>query len=103
MTESGFEFLGAAPVQAESTVEFVIQQSSDEQRCFFPVPFGVAGSIAGPSENLHNWSWEVEIPQGASFMKVIWDPRGTKSMQWAYLDVFGDRLSLSETARDQKK
>jgi len=74
-------------------VNFQVVQGRDWGLRFHPSADGA--SVAGPDSE-HGSNWEAWLPAGATGFEVTWDPRGSRSLEWKPLGVFGE---LAEVPR----
>ncbi|CAK0853844.1 unnamed protein product, partial [Prorocentrum cordatum] len=73
------------------SVEFQVMEDRDWGRSFFPMSDEPGALIMGPS-GWQGGSWWTEIPKGCRLLHVVWDLRGSRSLEWTFFGRNGRPL-----------
>lgn len=71
--------------------EFQILQNRDWAKRFYPSADGCA--ILGPSD-MHGANWRVAVPAQCKRLKIVWNPRGARSISWKFFGHSGREIPL---------
>lgn len=90
------KYSACVPVRrAPGNEEFQIVCKRDWAQRFHPA---AGGKVLGP-DDMHGVNWQVQVPNGCEMLRLIWDARLPRAVDWSFVMFTGADVSARDTPK----